>query len=186
MRTSEIFVLIEELKVFQLNEIVDRLLEEWDFLGRSYVKTKVQSAVYSWLRYGVIVKVNKEPPVFALKDYAENWKDYCSGIKICPVCGTEFLSRRGKQDRYCSRKCYEKAKTRRRKKETRKRVKNYLHSADFTAVNKGKTWTQSDIETLMKLKEEGKNCREIAIELGRTVYSVRWKLQELKGGSHAN
>jgi predicted nucleic acid-binding Zn ribbon protein len=186
MRTSEIFVLIEELKVFQLNEIVDRLLEEWDFLGRTHVKTKVQSAVYSWLRYGIIVKVNKEPPVFALKDYAGNWKDYYSGIKTCPVCGTTFLSRRGKQDRYCSKKCYEKAKTKRRKEKTRERVKNYLHSADTTAINKGKMWTQREIEILRKLKEEGKSCREIATELGRTVYSVRWKLQKLKGGSYAN
>lgn len=186
MRASDIFILIEDLKVFQMNELVDRLLKDWDFLGKSFVKTRVQSVVYGWVKYGVIVKVNDDPAVFALKDYADSWKEYYSGVKTCPVCGKKFLSRRGEQGKYCSRKCYEKAKTQRRKEDTRRRVRKYLRSAHETAVNKGKPWTKKDIEILRKLKSEGKTHREIAQVLGRTVYSVRWKLQKLQGGCRAN
>ena len=186
MRKSDIWIVIEDSKVFQLSEIVEVLLKEWEFLGKNYVRNKVQSAVYSWITCGLIVKVNDAPPVFALKKYAGNWKEHYSGIKTCPVCGTPFISKRGEQDRYCSKKCYEKAKTRRSKEKTRERVKNYLHSADSTAVNKYKEWTEKDIEILRKLKEKGKSCREIATELGRTVYSVRWKLQRLKEAGYAS
>ena len=186
MRACDIVIAMDELKVFQISELVDYLMEEWDFLGRKTIKTRVESTVYSCLKDRTLVRINKEPPVFALPRYADNWQEYYTGIKTCPVCGTPFLSRRGKQDRYCSRKCYEKAKAKRRREKTRERVKKYLHSADDLAVNKYKEWTERDIEILQKMREEGKTCREIAQKLGRTVYSVRWRLQKLKEVSHAN
>ena len=81
MRKSDIWIVIEDSKVFQLSEIVEVLLKEWGFLGKNYVKNKVQSAVYSWVTCGLIVKVNDDPPVFALKKYADDWKEHYSELQ---------------------------------------------------------------------------------------------------------
>jgi len=179
MRASEIYLIIEKFKVFQITDIVKELEKEWGFLGKSFIKSRTESVVYSWLKWGRLVKVNENPPIFALKEAAGEWKKHYRQ-KRCPVCGKKFYKRRGEQDRYCSAKCRERAKAERRKEETRKRVKKYLHSADKTAVNRGKPWSRKEISLMLKLKNEGKTCREIAEKLGRTVYSVRWKLQTVE------
>jgi predicted nucleic acid-binding Zn ribbon protein len=119
-----------------------------------------------------------DPPIFE-NPVAKETKPLKELLKKCPVCGKDFFPRRGKQDKYCSRKCYEKAKTQRRKADTRKRVQRYMHSADEKARKKGKRWTQADDQILMKLIEEGMTQREIAERLKRTVYSVRWRVQKL-------
>jgi predicted nucleic acid-binding Zn ribbon protein len=186
MRASDIAIAMDELKVFQISELVDYLMEDWSFLGRSTVKTKVESTVYSWLKYKTLVRVNRVPPIFALPDYADRWREFYGREKRCPVCGKTFYSRRGSQDKYCSRKCYEKAKAKRRKVDTRKRVKNYLHSADATAVNHNQPWTKEEVKKLIQLRNEGRTYREIAQILGRTVYSVRWKAKTLKEVINAN
>ncbi|SMO77241.1 hypothetical protein SAMN06269117_12919 [Balnearium lithotrophicum] len=178
MKSSEIFILMDRLKVFQLNELVDKLIEDWGFLGKSYIKTRVQSEVYGWVRYGIVVKVNDDPPVFALKEYADNWREYYSGVKTCPVCGKKFLSRRGKQDRYCSARCRERARARRRKTQVRKNVRRYYRGADSTAENYRKPWTEKEIEFLKE--NYGKlTQKEIAKRLGRTVPAVKAKVKEL-------
>ena len=186
MRASDIAIAMDKLKVFQINELVDYLMEEWGFLGRSTVKTKVESTVYSWLKYKTLVRVNKEPPIFALPDYADRWRELYGREKKCPVCGKTFFAKRGSQDRYCSRKCYEKAKAKRRRADTRRRVRKYLQSADQAAVNKGKPWTKEEVRKLVELRKEGKTLREIALILGRTVYAVRWKAKTLKEVSNAH
>jgi len=178
MKSSEVYILMDKLKVFQLNELVDLLLEDWGFLGKSYVKSRVQSEVHGLVKYGIAVRVNDDPPVFALKDYADNWREYYGGVKTCPVCGKKFLSRRGKQDRYCSSRCRERARAKRRKAQVRKNVRRYYRGADSTAENHRKPWTEKEIQFLVE--NYGKlTQKEIAKRLGRTVPAVKAKVKEV-------
>lgn len=43
-----------------------------------------------------------------------------------------------------------------------------------------KGWTQRDERILRKLKQGGMKDKDIAKNLGRTLYSVKWKIKELR------
>ncbi len=166
---------IYKRRTFTIAEIVDAIYPEYDILGRDYLRNAVKGAVARLVRDGIVRKVSSDPVVF------ENLNpvgDEEAELRECPVCGKKFYPKRGVQDVYCSRRCYERAKARRRRKDTRKRVKKYLHSADATAVNHGKFWSE---EELLFLKEHyGKlTQKEIAKHLGRTVNAVKAKVKEL-------
>jgi len=174
----QIYEEIYKRKTFTIPQIVDALMPEYGICGRDYIRKMVNQAVFKLVREGQVRKIGDDPVVFEnLYPTTEDPVEVNS--KICPVCGKKFYPRRGIQDKYCSRRCYEKAKTTRRKADTRKRVRAYMHSADEKAKNKGKKWTPLEDRLLERLLEEGKTHREIAEKLGRTVYSVRWRVQKL-------
>ena len=160
---------------FTIPQIVEELMEEYGEIGRAYIKRMVRQAVVKLLREGIVRKV-AEPSVFE-NLYPEGDEEEVE--RRCETCGKKFVPKRGSQDRYCSRRCYEKAKARRRRKDTRKRVRKYLHSADKKAENRGKPWSSAEDLLLKELLSSGKTHREIAERLGRTVYSVRWRVQKL-------
>jgi len=176
---EKIYELILKRRYFRISDITEELSEEYgEVFPRSFLRQKVKDFVEVMLGQGLLkVLPEYDPPIFE-NPIAPETKPLRELLKKCPVCGKDFFPRRGKQDKYCSRKCYEKAKARRRRLSTRKRVRKYMHSADATAVNHYKTWTREEEQFLMENK--GKlTYREIAEKLGRTVYSVRWKAQKL-------
>ena len=185
MKRSDIWIAIEEKKVFQIWEIVEELMKEWGFFGRAFVKERVKSAVRYWLSCGLLKKVNDEPLIFALKDYADRWQDFATA-KVCLVCGKKFFPKRGSQELYCSRKCYAKRKYEKNKEKLKKGARSYYRSLDKVAVRKGLPWTEEEDEFL--LQNRGKlTYREIAQKLGRTVEAVAYRAKKLlREASRAN
>jgi len=177
---ERIYEAILERKYFRISDITEELWNEYgEIFPRSFIRNKVRNFVEVMVGQGLLkVLPEYDPPIFENPASGET-KPLNELLKKCPVCGKDFFPRRGKQDKYCSRKCYEKAKTKRRKADTRKRVRNYMHSADEKAERRGKQWTPSEDQLLRKLIEKKMTHREIAEKLGRTVYSVRWRVQKL-------
>jgi len=177
---ERIYEAILERKYFRISDITEELWKEYgEIFPRSFIRNKVRDFVEVMVGQGLLkVLPEYDPPIFE-NPVAKETKPLKELLKKCPVCGKDFFPRRGKQDVYCSRKCYEKAKTGRRKVDTRKRVREYMHSADGRAENKGKKWTPSEDRLLEELLEKKMTHRKIAEKLGRTVYSVRWRAQKL-------
>ena len=174
-----IYELILKRRYFRISDITEELWGEYgEVFPRSFIRQKVKDFVETMIGQGLLkVLTEYDPPIFE-NPLAEEKKPLKELLKKCPVCGKDFFPRRGKQDKYCSRKCYEKAKARRRRSDTWKRVKKFMHSADATATNHNQPWTQEEEQFLAQNK--GKlTYREIAERLGRTVYSVRWRAKKL-------
>jgi len=177
---ERIYEEILKRRYFRVSDITEELFAEYgEIFPRSFVREKVRSFVEKMVGQGLLkVLTEYDPPIFE-NPIAEERRSLRELLRKCPVCGKDFFPRRGKQDKYCSRKCYEKAKAKRRRKDTRKRVRKYLHSADKKAENRGKPWSSAEDMLLKELLSSGKTHREIAERLGRTVYSVRWRVQKL-------
>jgi len=170
--------LILERKYFRISDIVEELAKRFPTTPRGKLKEKVSNIVEKMIAYGQLeVLTEYDPPIF--HNPKAKGGDLKSLLRKCPICGKDFFPKRGNQDKYCSGKCREKAKTRRRKADTRKRVRAYMHSADGKARKKGEKWSALDDLLLKRLLENGLTHREIAEKLGRTVYSVRWRAQKL-------
>ena len=176
---ERIYELILERRYFRISDITEELWKEYgEIFPRYFIRDKVKSFVEVMVGQGLLnVLTDYDPPIFE-NPIAKEDRPLSELLRKCPVCGKDFFPKRGKQDKYCSRRCYEKAKTRRRRKDTRKRVRKYLHSADATAVNHGNPWSE---EELLFLKEHYGELtqKEIAKHLGRTVNAVKAKVKEL-------
>ncbi len=176
---ERIYELILERRYFRISDITEELWKEYgEIFSRSFIRNKVKDFVEVMVGQGLLKVLSEyDPPIFE-NPVAEEEKPLRELLKKCPVCGKDFFPRRGKQDKYCCRKCYERAKARRRRVDTRKRVSRYMHSADSSAVNHNQPWTKQEESFLIENK--GKlTYREIAEKLGRTVYSVRWRARKL-------
>ena len=169
MTHGEIYKKAYELKVFQVWELIEELLKEWNFLGRNFIKERVTSWLALQVRHEAVVKVNSNPPIFAIKEFSENWKKYLR-YKTCPVCGKEFLPKKS-QTIYCSERCanrqYAKRKWQKVKPEGRRHRK----------------WTQKELEILREtIRKKGRlstqDIKRLAKTLGRSFKAIQHKYYE--------
>lgn len=166
MTHGEIYETAYRLKAFQVWELVEELLKNWDFLGRRFVKDRVNSWLALQVRHQAVVKVHSDPPIFALKEFSDCWQSHLRH-RTCPVCKKSFLPQKS-QTVYCSQKCADKEYAKRKWKKLKARRR------------KPKRWNRQDTELLKKIiREKGKlttqDFRELAKLLGRTFKSVQHK-----------
>jgi len=176
---ERIYELILERRFFRISDITEELWKEYgEIFPRSFIRNKVRDFVEVMVGQRLLkVLPEYDPPIFE-NPVAKETKPLKELLKKCPVCGKDFFPKRGKQDKYCSAKCREKARTRRRKADTKLRVRRYYHSADRKVKRYGIPWTKEEEKFLIENK--GKLFyREIAEKLGRTVNSVQAKAREL-------
>ena len=58
---------------------------------------------------------------------------------------------------------------------------SYVPNIDVKPEKDKKGWTQRDERILAKLKKGGMKDKDIARKMGRTLYSVKWKINVLRG-----
>jgi len=194
MTAGDVYEKAFYLKVFQIWELVKALEEDWGFLGRSYVKTRVESWVANQFRYGFIKKINNHPPIFAFIEFSNNWKEYVR-YKTCPICSSSFIPKNS-QEKYCSDQCKARAdylQKKEKKREYLKARKDLTRKASnkykaklqqMTTPRKKGKWSIEEVEFLLNaIKEKGKLSKkdlvEIANELGRSFKSVENKYYSL-------
>jgi len=176
---ERIYELILERRFFRISDITEELWKEYgEIFPRSFIRNKVRDFVEVMVGQGLLkVLPEYDPPIFE-NPVAKETRSLKELLKKCPVCGKDFFPKRGSQDKYCSAKCREKARTKKRKKDTRIRVRRYYHSADRKVKRYGTPWTKEEEKFLIENK--GKlSYREIAEKLGRTVNSVQAKARKL-------
>ncbi|GAB6075762.1 hypothetical protein [Desulfurobacterium crinifex] len=168
MRRSDIWVAIEDLKVFQIRELVDYLHREWDFLPKSQVKKKVWTSIQSWIKDGLIVRVHKEPPIFAHSEHKSNWKEiYKNKIKFCSHCGKPFIPRSPNQ-KFCHRKLCDRDRQLLKKK-------NFKRKPRWKEEEVKLLWETFGLKGFSKEKAE-----ELSQKLGRSVTAIKEKYRELR------
>jgi len=176
---ERIYELILRRRYFRISDITEELWEEYgEVFPRSFIRQKVKDFVETMIGQGLLkVLTEYDPPIFE-NPLAEEKKPLKELLKKCPVCGKDFFPRRGKQDKYCSRTCYNKAKYRRKKEGLKRRARQYYRSADLTAKRHGLVWTEEEDRFLAENK--GKlTYRQIAEKLGRTVDAVAYRAKKL-------
>jgi len=176
---ERIYELILERRYFRISDITEELWKEYgEIFPRYFIRDKVKSFVEVMVGQGLLnVLTDYDPPIFE-NPIAEEDRPLEELLRKCPVCGKDFFPKRGKQDKYCSRECYYKAKYRRTQKELKKRARKYYRSNDAAATNHGKPWTEEEDRLLIENK--GKlTYRQIAQKLGRTVDAVAYRARKL-------
>ena len=58
---------------------------------------------------------------------------------------------------------------------------SYVPSVQKKPQKDRKGWTRTDERIVVKLKRGGMKDKEIAKKMGRTLYSVKWKIKALRG-----
>jgi len=163
-------------KVFQQWEVVEELARKYSYLSKGYVKMRVQELVRSQVANGVLLKVHDNPPIFALPQYAQNWREHYKTYYKCEVCGKQYIPSMPHQ-KVCSEACKREHQIRlyrgwRRPEEERARNRRYL------------PWTRDEDELLKKtfpdLRYSGKKARELAQILKRSPEAIRRRLYELR------
>lgn len=188
MTHGDIYKKAYQLKVFRQFELVEELMKDWGFLGRNFVKTRVESWIITQIRHQTLVRVED---YFALPEFAENWQSYIR-TKTCPVCGSQFVPKNS-QEIYCSETCKGKAEYQQKKDKkkeylktrkdlNRKAVKNYRTKLQSqTQSGSQKKWQDWEIELLKSMgKLTKKDMVEVANRLGRSFKSVENKYYQLK------
>ena len=176
---ERIYELILERRNFRISDITEELWKEYgEIFSRSFIRNKVRDFVEVMVGQRLLKDLPEyDPPIFE-NPVAKETRSLKELLKKCPVCGKDFFPKRGKQDKYCSAKCREKARTRRRKTDTKLRVRRYYHSADLTAKRYGLVWTEEEDRFLAENK--GKlTYRQIAEKLKRTVDAVAYRAKKL-------
>ncbi len=176
---ERIYELILERRYFRISDITEELWKEYgEIFPRSFIREKVKSFVEVMVGQGLLnVLTDYDPPIFE-NPIAKEDRPLEELLRKCPVCGKDFFPKRGKQDVYCSAKCREKARAKRRKVQVRKNVRRYYRSSLPTAVNHGNPWSEEELAFLKENYGE-LTQREIAQRLGRTVPAVKAKVKEL-------
>lgn len=190
MTAGDIYKSAYKLKVFQQWQLIEELMKDWDFLGRSFVKIRVESWLINQLKHKTIIKVSKNPVVFALPEFADKWQEYIKK-QTCLVCNKNFIPKNS-QEKYCSEACkgkaeyqqkkeYKKQYLKQRKDLVRKASRNYTKKLQSMtkSLKRGK-WSKEELTVLQtahiqKGKLSKKDILEIAQKLGRSFKSVEHK-----------
>lgn len=171
MTPGKIWKLMLQKKAFQIWEIAEELQKLYPFIPKKWIRDKVREFVKTQINNNALMQVSLDPPVFAIKKFAGEWKKYAR-FNTCPICGSSFLPQ-NPQEIYCSKKCAGKEYARRkwRKVKPPKRL--------------NKHWSEEELEMLKeeirkKGKLSAKDIRELSDKLGRSFKSVLHKYYEVR------
>ncbi len=171
MTHADIFEIAYKLKVFQPWQVINELLNLYEgIFTKKLIKDRVQSFLASQVKAGSVVKVSSTPPIFAFKEFSDEWEPYALKY-TCKVCGKAFFPSMPHQE-FCSEECKKKSHN------ARRRTHGHRYSK----------WEPWEIELLQKTfpdgRFEGSKARAIAPRLGRTPEAIRRKLRDLKKEGH--
>ena len=171
MTPGRIWKIMLQKKVFQIWEIAEELRRLYPFLPKKWIRNKVREFVRTQIENGALVQVHNNPPLFAIKKHADEWKKHAR-FSRCPVCGSSFLPQ-NPQEIYCSKKCAEKEYAKRKWKKVKppKRLNKHWSEEELGILKE---------EIRKKGKLSAKDIRELSEKLGRSFKSVLHKYYEVR------
>ncbi len=166
MTDGQIWAVMLELKVFTPQMVLEKLSPP-PYLRR-WAKEKIRNLIAQQLKNNILHLVVENPPVFSTEDATP--EDIENFRRTCPICGKRFFPVQKSQE-FCSAQC---------KREHYKQYHRQRRKKLGMRLDSKRRWTEEEVQMAVKLRKQGKTCREIASILGRTTDGVKDKLKRLE------